>query len=75
MAVRIMTYVGLLYQYLIESKQLAAKGKLPPVLPIVLRQKNCTAAFVAAIKNGDAAPIPFEELMEISRVTVELASS
>ena len=36
MAVRIMTYVGLLYQDLIEGKQVPAKGKLPPVLPIVL---------------------------------------
>lgn len=38
-------------------------------------QKNCTAAFVEAIKNGSEAPIPFEELMEVSRVTVDLASS
>ena len=36
MAVRIMTYVGLLYQDLIESKQLTAGKKLPPVLPVVL---------------------------------------
>jgi len=40
MAVRIMTYVGLLYQDLISSKQLATgssgRKKLPPVLPVVL---------------------------------------
>jgi predicted transposase/invertase (TIGR01784 family) len=36
MAVRMMTYVGLLYQDLIESKQLTAGKKLPPVLPVVL---------------------------------------
>jgi len=40
MAVRIMTYVGLLYQDLISSKQLptdaAGKKLLPPVLPVVL---------------------------------------
>ncbi len=40
MAVRIMTYLGLLYQDLIESKQFAVHSrgakKLPPVLPIVL---------------------------------------
>ncbi len=40
MAVRIMTYVGLLYQDLISSKQLpvnaSGRKKLPPVLPVVL---------------------------------------
>ena len=36
MAVRILTYVGLLYQEVIRSKQLTATGRLPPVLPLVL---------------------------------------
>ena len=36
MAVRMLTYVGLLYQDLIKSKQLPEKGRLPPVLPLVL---------------------------------------
>ncbi|MBM0107116.1 Rpn family recombination-promoting nuclease/putative transposase [Steroidobacter sp. S1-65] len=36
MAVRILTYVGLLYQDLIHTKQLDPHGRLPPVLPIVL---------------------------------------
>ena len=36
MAVRIMTYVGLLYQDLIRSGQLGREGRLPPVLPVVL---------------------------------------
>jgi len=36
MAVRIMTYVGLLYQDLIQQKQVLPKRRLPPVLPIVL---------------------------------------
>jgi predicted transposase/invertase (TIGR01784 family) len=36
MAVRIMTYMGLLHQDLIRQKQLTLNGKLPPVLPIVL---------------------------------------
>jgi predicted transposase YdaD len=36
MAVRILTYVGLLYQDLIRTRQLAADGRLPPVLAIVL---------------------------------------
>ncbi len=36
MAVRIQTYVGLLYQDLIRTGQLSAASQLPPVLPIVL---------------------------------------
>jgi predicted transposase YdaD len=36
MAVRIQTYIGLLYQDLIRAEQLSAAGRLPPVLPIVL---------------------------------------
>ncbi|MEQ5857796.1 Rpn family recombination-promoting nuclease/putative transposase [Halomonas sp. EF61] len=36
MALRTMTYVGLLYQDLVKQKQLTRSGKLPPVLPIVL---------------------------------------
>jgi len=36
MAVRIMTYLGLLYQDLIRQKAFTPSGKLPPVLPVVL---------------------------------------
>ncbi|WP_245232528.1 Rpn family recombination-promoting nuclease/putative transposase [Thiorhodococcus minor] len=36
MAVRIQTYLGLLYQDLIRAKNLSAAGRLPPVLPVVL---------------------------------------
>jgi hypothetical protein len=36
MAVRLMTYVGLLYEGLIRSRQLGPTGDLPPVVPIVL---------------------------------------
>jgi predicted transposase YdaD len=36
MAVRIQTYVGLLYEGLIRSGQLTPAGRLPPVVPIVL---------------------------------------
>jgi hypothetical protein len=36
MAVRIQTYIGLLYQDLIRSRQLSEGGRLPPVLSIVL---------------------------------------
>ena len=36
MAVRVMVYLGLLYQDLIKTKQLTQTGRLPPVLPVVL---------------------------------------
>jgi len=36
MAVRIMVYIGLLYQYLIDSQKMQASDKLPPVLPLVI---------------------------------------
>jgi len=36
MAVRLMTYIGLLYQDLIRTDQLLENGKLPPVFPLVL---------------------------------------
>jgi predicted dehydrogenase/threonine dehydrogenase-like Zn-dependent dehydrogenase len=36
-------------------------------------QKHCALAFVQAIETGGPAPIPFDELMEVSRVTVGLA--
>ena len=36
MAVRLLVYVGLLYQDLIRAKQLTEDGRLPPVLPLVL---------------------------------------
>ncbi|CAD85213.1 MULTISPECIES: Rpn family recombination-promoting nuclease/putative transposase [Nitrosomonas] len=36
MAVRIMTYVGLLYQDLIRSESIRTGERLPPVLPVVL---------------------------------------
>jgi hypothetical protein len=40
MAVRILVYLGLLYQDLVRSSQLAVDGRLPPVLPIVLYNGN-----------------------------------
>jgi len=36
MAVRIMTYIGLLYQDLIKADVIKKKEKLPPILPLVL---------------------------------------
>lgn len=40
MAVRILSYLGLLYQDLIRMKQWTADRRLPPVLPIVLYNGN-----------------------------------
>ena len=36
-------------------------------------QRACAAAFVQAIAHGGAGPIPFDEICEISRVTMALA--
>ena len=36
MAVRLMTYIGLLYQDIIRKKHFSSSGRLPPVFPIVL---------------------------------------
>jgi len=36
-------------------------------------QLACASAFVRAIKAGGAPPIPLEELLEVSRVTIEIA--
>ncbi len=33
----------------------------------------CVAAFVAAIENGRPAPIPFDQLIEVARVTFDIA--
>jgi predicted dehydrogenase/threonine dehydrogenase-like Zn-dependent dehydrogenase len=38
-------------------------------------QRACAVAFVDAIENGKPSPIPFEELMEVSRVTIEVAEA
>lgn len=35
-------------------------------------QRNCAAAFVQAVQQGGEAPIGFDELMEVSRVSVAL---
>ncbi|WP_462321326.1 Gfo/Idh/MocA family oxidoreductase [Halochromatium sp.] len=36
-------------------------------------QKACAAAFVQAPREGGPAPIPLEEILEVSRVTIEVA--
>ncbi len=38
-------------------------------------QKACAAAFLDAVKDGGAAPIPFEEITEVARVSIEVAES
>jgi hypothetical protein len=51
MAVRIQTYVGLLYEGLIRSRQLTPSGMLPPVVPIVLY--NGRGAWTAALEVAE----------------------
>ena len=36
-------------------------------------QKACAAAFVQAVAAGGASPIPFDELLEVARVTIDAA--
>lgn len=38
-------------------------------------QKACAAAFVRAVREGAGSPIPFDEVLEVSRVTVEVADA
>ena len=40
MSLRVMVYLGLLYQDMIQSKRVESGAKLPPVLPIVLYNGN-----------------------------------
>ena len=54
MAVRIMTYVGLLYQDLIRRKEVLEDKHLPPVLPIVLY--NGDGKWTAATEIADLIP-------------------
>ena len=54
MAVRMMSYVGLLYQDLIKAKQVLPQRKLPPVLPIVLY--NGDAKWTAATDIATLIP-------------------
>jgi predicted dehydrogenase/threonine dehydrogenase-like Zn-dependent dehydrogenase len=36
-------------------------------------QTACSAAFLKAVKQGGPAPIPIDEIMEVSRVSIEIA--
>ena len=57
MAVRIMTYIGLLYQDLLKTQDIAPDGRLPPILPIVLY--NGKAKWTAAQDVHDLiVPVP-----------------
>ncbi|WP_427183810.1 bi-domain-containing oxidoreductase [Bordetella bronchialis] len=38
-------------------------------------QEACVQAFVDAIRDGGDAPIPLDELMEVSRVTIDIAQA
>ena len=38
-------------------------------------QQDCVNSFVEAIRRGNAAPIPLEEIFEVSRITIEIAES
>jgi len=38
-------------------------------------QKSCAKAFVDSISNGTEAPIPYKEVMESSRVSIEVANA
>ncbi|KFI22576.1 Rpn family recombination-promoting nuclease/putative transposase [Nitrosococcus oceani] len=51
MAVRVLTYVGLLYQDLIKARYIAPNQKLPPVFPLVLY--NGGPRWRAATEVGD----------------------
>ena len=37
-------------------------------------QKACAAAFLQSVRQGTPAPIPFDEILEVSRVAIEAAS-
>ena len=54
MAVRMMSYVGLLYQDLIKAKQVLPHRRLPPALPIVLY--NGDAPWTAATNIAELTP-------------------
>jgi len=38
-------------------------------------QRACAAAFVQALRSGGPTPIPFDEILEVSRVAIELRNS
>ena len=65
MAVRILTYLRLQYQDLIKQKQLTERGKLPPVLPIVLY--NGKPRWQAATNLDDVIKAPPVRLSDYTK--------
>ena len=55
MALRMMVYIGLLYQDLIKRGETLADGRLPPLLPIVLYNGN--QKWTAATNIADLIPV------------------
>jgi predicted dehydrogenase len=37
-------------------------------------QKACAAAFTQAVARGGPSPIPFDEVLEVARVTIDIAA-
>jgi len=37
--------------------------------------KNCVSDFVKSIKEGEASPIPFNEIIQVNRISIELQNS
>jgi predicted dehydrogenase/threonine dehydrogenase-like Zn-dependent dehydrogenase len=37
-------------------------------------QEACVAAFIDSVRSGDPCPIPLDEILEVSRVSIELAA-
>lgn len=37
--------------------------------------KNCASAFVEAVNSGAQSPIPYDDLMEVSKLSIEMADS
>jgi len=56
MAVRLMTYAGLLWQQLIDEKQLGPRGKLPPLLPVIVF--NGTPRWKSPVAVRDLVELP-----------------
>ena len=64
MALRVMTYLGLLYQDILRQGQQPAGQKLPPVLPIVLPHQAATRN--EARRNSGAKSAPFGQTTVLS---------
>lgn len=62
MALRLMTYVALLYQNLIKGEQTLPDGRLPPVLPIVLY--NGPHRWTAPLDIAEIIPVMPDDLCQ-----------